>query len=202
MSEPPASPDAARAALRAWRATADETAARELVTTLYPLVTRIVRRHATGRESPEDLAQEVFARFFETLAHYDDRLPLENWVARLALNVCRNRWKHQSRRPEIRWEDLSDGERLASEAALATGPPLADALADDARALLLRLLETLPADDRLVLTLLHLEEKSVEEIATLMGWNRTLVKVRAFRARARLRRAVTALEAQKSSARP
>ena len=55
-------------------------------------------------------------------------------------------------------------------------------------------LETLSPDDRLVLSLLHLEEKSVAEIATLTGWSRPLVKVRAFRARARIRKALTALQ--------
>jgi RNA polymerase sigma-70 factor (ECF subfamily) len=118
-------------------------------------------------------------------------------MARLALNVCRNRWKHQVRRPELRWEDLSAGEQTACEVALAGQQALPDVLADDARALLLRLLQTLPANDRLVLTLLHLEEKSVQEIASLMGWSRALVKVRAFRARARLRKAVAALESRK-----
>lgn len=62
-----------------------------------------------------------------------------------------------------------------------------------ASALIGRLLETLPADDRMVLTLLHLEEKSVDTIAAVTGWNRTLVKVRAFRARARLRQALARL---------
>lgn len=185
--------------IRAWMERGDERAARELVESLYPLVARIVRRHATGYDSPEDLAQDVFGRVFAQLDRYDERLPLENWVARIALNVCRNRWKHMARRPELRWEDLSDGERSACEAALVAREPLAEVLADDARSLLLRLLETLPADDRLVLSLLHLEEMPVEEIARLLGWSRTLVKVRAFRARAKLRKAATALEAGKIS---
>ena len=183
--------------IHAWRSHADEHAARQIVEGLYPLVTRIVRRHATAREGPEDLVQEVFVRLFEMLPRYDDRFPLENWVARLALNVCRNRWKYQARRPEVRWEDLSEGERRVCEAGLARANRLPDDAADDARALMFRLLETLPADDRLVLSLLHLEEKQVGEIATLMGWSRTLVKVRAFRARAKLRKAVAALETEK-----
>jgi RNA polymerase sigma-70 factor (ECF subfamily) len=190
-------PDPIPALIRAWRDFGDEAAARELVAALYPLVMRIVRRHASEREEPEDLAQQVFARFFATISRYDERLPLENWVARLALHVCRNRWKHQARRPELRWEDLSAGQRLACEAALASNAPLPDATWEDARTLMLRLLETLPADDRLVLSLLHLEEKSVEEIAALLGWSRALVKVRAFRARAKLRQAVAALEVER-----
>jgi RNA polymerase sigma-70 factor (ECF subfamily) len=180
-----------------WLREGDEAAARRLIDALYPLVARIVRRHVTGRESPADLAQEAFARVFQTLDRYDARRPLEPWVARITLNVCRNRWKHQARRPEVHWEDLLDGERRVCEAALAAKEPLADTLAEDARSLMLGLLETLPAEDRLVLSLLHLEGKPVEEIAALLGWSRARVKVRAFRARTRLRRAVAALEAGK-----
>jgi RNA polymerase sigma-70 factor (ECF subfamily) len=49
----------------------------------------------------------------------------------------------------------------------------------------------------MILTLLHLEEKSVEEIATATGWNATLVKVRAFRARAKMKKALRALGEEK-----
>lgn len=180
--------------IRRWQEQRDESAARALIDALYPLVARIVRRHATGQDSPEDLAQEVFARWFAKLDHYDPRQPLENWTARLALNVCRNRWRHQARRPELRWEDLDDAGRAAAEAAFHSETAVPDLPASDARALLLRLLETLPADDRLVLSLLHLEEKSLEEIACQLGWSRVRVKVRAFRARAKLRQALAALE--------
>jgi RNA polymerase sigma-70 factor (ECF subfamily) len=191
--------DALPILIRAWRDRADQTAARRIVDALYPLVARIVRRHATGCDGPEDLAQEVFTRLFETLDRYDDRLPLENWVARLALNVCRNRWTHRARRPAVRWEDLPAGERAACEAARASAQPLPDASAGDARAFLVRLLETLPADDRLVLSLLHLEGKSVEAIAGLLGWSRVRVKVRAFRARARLRKIAASVELKKTA---
>lgn len=52
---------------------------------------------------------------------------------------------------------------------------------------LYRLLEQLPWKDRLVLTLLHFDGCDTAEIAQRVGWSRTLVKVRAHRARAKLR---------------
>ena len=55
------------------------------------------------------------------------------------------------------------------------------------------LLDALPPPDRALLTWLHLEDRSVEEIAALTGWSRTAIKVRAFRARRRLRGAARAL---------
>ena len=49
----------------------------------------------------------------------------------------------------------------------------------------------------MILTLLHLEEKSVEEIKASTGWNATLIKVRAFRARGKLKKALKALGVEK-----
>ncbi len=178
----------------AWLHQRDERAARELMDALYPQVARIARRNLPFRMPEEDLVQEIFAKLFLNLHRFDPRLPLENWLSRLALNVCRDHLRARACRPELRWSDLSAGERLALEATLHAAEPVDPAVAADARALIHKLLETLGADDRLVLTLLHLEEKSVDEIVALTGWNRALVKVRAFRARARLRRALAALE--------
>ena len=180
--------------IRGWLEHRDEGAARALMDHLYPLVSRIVRRHATGRDSPEDLSQEAFARFFAQLHRYDSRQPLENWTARLTLNVCRNHWRSQTRRPELHWEDLSPAEQNLAEQLWNADPPTSELPPEDSHHFLLKLLATLPADDRLVLTLLHLDAKSTAEIATLTGWSRLLVKVRAHRARSKLRRALDRLK--------
>lgn len=180
----------------AWRERADEAAARELMSSLYPQVSAIIRRHYPRRTGEEDMAQKIFVRLFTKLDRYDESLPLENWVARLALNACLDELRAERRRPELRWADLSEEQAFAMESLLATE-------VDDARGgapetgsgeLLRRLLDTLGAEDRLVITLLMLEEKSVAEVAALTGWNKTLVKVRAFRARQKLKRALAALE--------
>lgn len=187
-------PEDHRSQVEAWVARRDEDAARALIAALHPQITRIVRRNLPFRMAPEDLAQDVFAKLFQNLHRYDPRLPLENWASRLALNVCRDHLRARACRPELRWSDLSEGERSALETTLhAAEEPVDTPTAASARVLIGKLLETLPADDRMVLTWLHLEEKSVDEIVAATGWNRTLVKVRAFRARARMRRALAQL---------
>jgi DNA-directed RNA polymerase specialized sigma24 family protein len=55
------------------------------------------------------------------------------------------------------------------------------------------LLSQLPPDDRCLLTLLALEERSLDEVAALTGRSRTVLKVRAFRARRRLQDAARRL---------
>jgi RNA polymerase sigma factor (sigma-70 family) len=168
----------------------DEVAARELVERLYPLVIRIVRAHLPRRMAEEDLAQEVFIKMFSRLPQYRLRegVPFEHWVARLAVHTCLDSLRAERRRPELRLTDLgeSDAEWLAYLNSAGEAPP--DGSAEDARAMVEKLLAQLPPQDRLVITLLDLEQKTVREIGQLTGMNMTLIKVRAFRARRKLRR--------------
>ena len=157
----------------------DEEAARLLVTDCSPLVLAICRRHRPRQLTVEDLAQEVFAMMFVRLASYEERpgIPFAAWLARLATHVCLDALRAEARRPR-----LVSGE--STFAGLASDPDPAPAAA---RALVEALLAELPPNDRLVLTLLDLEARSVADIAELTGWSQTAIKVRAFRARRRLR---------------
>jgi RNA polymerase sigma-70 factor (ECF subfamily) len=179
-----------------WDATAclariragDEAAARQLVERLSPLILKLVRAHLPRRTSEEDLVQTVFMRIFAKLDQYSGTVPLEHWVSRVAVNTCFNQLKYERVRPELRWADLSlEQEEVLRDLATSTEPlPAAQNYA--ARELVERLLERLNPEDRLVITLVHLEEKSLEEVRRLTGWSTTLVKVRAFRARHKLRK--------------
>lgn len=184
----------AREWMSAWLRDGDEAAARALMAAFYPFVAALIRRHAGDANAVEDLAQATFVRLFASARRWDSAKPLEPWLARIAINVCRNHFAATQRRREVQWDDLSEGERTALE----SPEPVPDVLADDARALMLRVLATLSADDRLVLTLLHLEGKATGEIAALTGWSRVRVKVRAFRARQKLRAAFEKLESTRT----
>jgi RNA polymerase sigma-70 factor (ECF subfamily) len=183
--------------IHAWVANRDEAAARRVMEELHPRVSGIIRRHWAQVEEWEDLEQEVFMRVFEALPRWKaEGAPLEHWVSRIAMNVCRKRWRSQSRRPEWRWSDLSEGEQQAFLNAQRDDEPLEGIETREARSLMYKLLDTLSADDRLILSLLHLEEKSMQEIAQVMGISRIVVKVRAFRARKRLHAALRKLEGE------
>jgi RNA polymerase sigma-70 factor (ECF subfamily) len=166
----------------------DEEAARALVCELYPLVMKIVRSHLPRRTDEEDLAQMVFAKIFAHVEQYSGAVPFEHWVSRVAVNTCLNQLRAEKCRPELRWADLKpeEAEALEKVAARAKGPDPSEHLA--ARELAHKMLETLSPKDRLILTMLDLEERSVEEIRARTGWNASLIKVRAFRARMKLRK--------------
>ncbi|MFZ9747188.1 MAG: RNA polymerase sigma factor [Opitutaceae bacterium] len=166
----------------------DQRAARELVEHLYPLVIRIVRSHLPRRVAEEDLAQEVFLKMFSRLAQYQGAVPFTHWVSRIAVTTCIDHLRAQKRRPEFRWADLSESEADVLDAVLTNERevPANDALA--ATELVQKLMGQLKPDDQLVLRLLDLEQKTIAEIADLTGWNQSLIKVRAFRARRKLQK--------------
>lgn len=177
----------------------DQVAARLLVEHLHPLVSRIVRSHLPRRVAEEDLAQDIFLKMFTRLEQYQGNVPFPHWVSRIAVTTCIDQLRAQQRRPEFRWADLSENEAevlsniITDERAVLPGAALA------ARELVHRLLGQLKPDDRLVIQLLDLEQKTIAEISALTGWNQTLVKVRAFRARRKLQKLFQELQSKEKS---
>jgi RNA polymerase sigma-70 factor (ECF subfamily) len=178
-------PDASALVAAAMRH--DDEAARELVRRLYPVVVKIVRSHRARRTAEEDLCQMIFIRMFQKLHQFSGKVPIEHWVSRIAVNTCLNQIEAEKVRPELRHADLSEEERAVVEN-LASSP---DELAPDqrfaARQLVEHLLDLLKPAERLVIDLLYLQGRSIEEIRNVTGWSAALVKVRAFRARQKLK---------------
>jgi RNA polymerase sigma-70 factor (ECF subfamily) len=177
----------------------DQDAARQLVDHLYPLVIRIVRSHLPRRVQEEDLAQDIFLKMFTRLEQYQGAVPFTHWVSRIAVTTCIDQLRAQKRRPEFRWADLSEGEADMLEAVTADPSASAPDEALAARELVDRLLGELKPDDQLVVRMLDLEQKTIAEISALTGWNQSLIKVRAFRARRKLQKLFAELKKKEGS---
>lgn len=177
----------------------DQSAARELVDHLYPLVIKIVRSHLPRRVPEEDLAQEVFMKMFARLDQYQGAVPLTHWVSRIAVTTCIDHLRAQQRRPEFRWADLSENEVAVLDQATSAEDEIAPDNALAARELVDKLLSQLRPEDQLVIRLMDLEQLSVSEVSKRTGWNGPLVKVRAFRARRKLRKLFENLERKEAS---
>jgi len=172
----------------------DEAAARELVDHLYPLVIKIVRAHLPWRMSEEDLAQDVYLKMFANLQQYRGEMPFEHWVSRIAVTTCIDKLRYQKRRPELRWADLGEKESEVLQATLKSNASDGGLDGESTRELLDRLLACLGPEDRLVINLLDLEQRSVAEITEITGWKASAVKVRAHRARKKLKKRLEDLE--------
>jgi RNA polymerase sigma factor (sigma-70 family) len=166
----------------------DQLAARELVEHLHPLVIRIVRSHLPRRVLEEDLAQEIFLKMFTRVDQYKGEVPFTHWVSRIAVTTCIDQLRAQKRRPEMRMADLSETEAEVLGNVMTNENDVSPDDALEARELVHKLMGQLKPEDRMVIQYLDLEQKSLAEISQITGWNQTLVKVRAFRARRKLQR--------------
>ena len=177
----------------------DESAARELVRTLYPLVAKLVRAHRPVRSAEEDLCQIIFIKILQKLSQYSGKVPLEHWVSRIAINTCLNQIQAEKARPELREADLSEEQAAVVRNLAATSDELAPGQSFASRELVEHLMNALKPAERLVIDLLYLQQRSVEEIRRLTGWSGALVKVRAFRARQKMKQLLSNLTARENA---
>jgi RNA polymerase sigma-70 factor (ECF subfamily) len=165
----------------------DDHAATELVRRLYPLVAKIVRSHRPRRTAEEDLCQMIFIKVFQKLSQFSGQVPLEHWVSRVAVNTCLNQISFEKARTELRHADLSEDEQAVIENLATSSEELAPDRSLGSRQLVEHLLQFLKPAERLVIDLLYLQQRSVDEIRQLTGWSNSLIKVRAFRARRKMK---------------
>ena len=166
----------------------DEGAAAALLEYMNPLVMQIVWRRCPARMAEEDMAQEIFIRVFKNLNQFRGKVPFKHWVSRIAVNTCITHLaKAKKRRFELRKADLSEEQEAVLDMATADERAEAPDQKTASLELLERLLAHLDPKDRLILELKELEEKSVKEISQITGWSEVNVRVRAMRAKAKLR---------------
>jgi RNA polymerase sigma-70 factor (ECF subfamily) len=168
---------------------------REIVQRHQARVFAILHRYERDANKVEDLAQETFLKAWRALEQFDGRAPFAHWLLRIAVHVALDHLRREKRRqneiglPELGDDALDwlrhDDERSDPDACQA------------AELLDLALRELSPAD-RMVITLQELEGRSVKEICAITGSSSVAVRVRALRARAKLRKALEKLAREKS----
>jgi len=153
---------------------------------------RIVRRHQQAvaawmwrftrdRGQWEELVHDVFVEAYLSVGTFRGRSSLGHWLRTIATRVGYRWWKERARQ-RLR------ASRSFDEALDLAGDEGRDPSAEEAAAAVHAVLERMSVRDRLVLTLMYLEECSVAETARLTGWSQTMVKVQAHRARGRLKK--------------
>jgi RNA polymerase sigma-70 factor (ECF subfamily) len=165
-----------------------DTASFEPIIARYsPRVFATARRYARRESEVEDIAQEVWIKAFQKLASFRGEAPFEHWLMRMTVRTCYDFLREHQRNREHSIAELTEDESNWLER-FAVAPESADEQANAARQLIDRVLEMLSPPARLIITLLEIEDRSVKEISELTGWSVPLVKVRAFRARAEMKK--------------
>ena len=170
--------ESAEAQLVAASRKGDPDAFAELVRLHQRRVFRLVGRFFRRPEDVEDAAQDTFLTAWRKLSTYRAEAPFEHWLTRVCLNCCYGSLRRQKPGDEA-------SVPLDGEPAVEGADPTATLEVE-------RLLRPLPTADRFILLLLHGEGWSVAEIARRLGWTSVNVKVRAHRARKKLRRLLEA----------
>jgi len=182
--------------LAGFAAANDERAFAEIVRRFSPRVFRVASRFFERHSLVEEAAQEVFLKAFTQIGNFEKRGSLEGWLTRIAVTTCINLLRTAKRQPELIIADLSDDETAWLEENFLNASA-ADYQSEEqkiiAADLLARLLKILPPEDRFVLTAIDGEGESIKDIAEITGWSESKVKVKAFRARRRIRGALEKL---------
>lgn len=152
---------------------------------VHALMFRLVHNAADA----DDLAQEAFVSAFGALGSFKLEQSFSTWLYRIAINLAKDYLK-SSKRTEV---PLAEGDVPAAAFAGRVAPTDEATLAQQRRALLERALASLSFDDREILVLKDVEELSFDEIKQITGRPLTALKIRAVRARARLRQALEKL---------
>ena len=176
----------------------DESAFAEIVRRYSPRVFSVASRFFRQRSLVEEAAQEVFLKAFTQLGSFEGRGSMEGWLTRIATNTCLNMVRGAKRRPEFTVSDLTEDEHSwldqqgdGSDQRSVETSLVATDLAD-------RLLAVLPPEDQQALLMIDGEDATIKEVAEATGWSESKVKVRAFRARRKLREAMEKLLSTKT----
>ena len=164
-----------------------EAAYEELIRRHQRRVTALVGSILRRREDVEDVVQQVFLKVFISLKRFDLRAAFSTWLYKITVNECWDYLRKKKVRPLVYESDLSEEQVSRLDGIVsADRPPEGPGERAEVKELLDWMLEKSPEQDRQLLVLKEMEGFSVHELAEILGLNVNTVKVRLFRARARL----------------
>ncbi len=167
--------------------TGDQEAFRQLVemhqSKVFGIIYGIMRR----RNDAEDIAQQVFTKIYFSLKNFDFRSSLLTWIYKITVNECYDYLRKKKVRKLVYESDLGENDERSmenSKLAVDKAAPI-DRRAED-RDYLLRLLDRVSEEERMLLIQKEVEGLTVEELAERTGLNQNTIKVKLFRARQKL----------------
>lgn len=162
----------------------DGDAYRRLMQRYQPAIVLQMRRFSRDPAIIEELVHDVFVEAYYSLRTYRGSSPWLHWLRRVAVRVGYRFWqrKRTTQTAEVFLSD-EDWQRLHGKLPCPANSTEAAEMVDS-------LLAQLRPNDRLILTLLYLDACTIAEAASRAGWTVVGTRVRAFRARNRLRKLI------------
>jgi RNA polymerase sigma-70 factor (ECF subfamily) len=165
----------------------DSAAFEQIILRYETRVMTMAARLLGTRDDAHDVAQEVFLRAFKYLHRLDLQKPLEPWLMRITVNVCRDVGRQRQRRRNtfVQFEK--------SETVDQSADPYAGLARKQERLILQRALANLPEKERLAIILRDVEGLSTAEVASILRSSETTVRSQVSRGRLRLKAAIDRL---------
>jgi RNA polymerase sigma-70 factor (ECF subfamily) len=170
----------------------DETAFEQLVHKYQQSVFNLVHHNLGYSGDAEDVAQKIFVKIYFSLPKFDHKRPFFPWLYRIAINQCYDELRRIKRHKIHTFTELSLDDSESIEKLVAQNDPAPAASGDRQQlmALLVKLLEKLPAQQKMAIILRDLEDIPYEKLAQIMDCSEQAVRLKVFRGRNRLRKLV------------
>jgi RNA polymerase sigma-70 factor (ECF subfamily) len=147
-----------------------------LLTAYRGRVYRLAFSYVRTPADAEDLAQEAFVRLWRALPLYDGRASFSTWLYVIARNACLSELRRRGARPT----SSLDGDAIDPAAPIGTASPV------DQRLDCETLVDMLDEPQRRIVRLFYLEDRSYEQVATMLDMPINTVRSHLHRARKRL----------------
>jgi RNA polymerase sigma-70 factor (ECF subfamily) len=172
------------------RAIAGDSAAFEQILKLHERRVLMLSWRLLGNiEDAQDSTQEVFLRAFKYLHRFDTTKPVEAWLVRTTVNVCRDFGRHRQRRQSLAAEFQESG--------ITNVDPYSDLASGEQKKMLREAIASLPHKERAALVLRDIEGLSTAEVAGILNSSETTVRSQISIARVKIRKAIERFEGGK-----
>lgn len=144
---------------------------------VYALIVKVVR----NREDAEELLQDVFMKVYKNLSSFRGDCSFSTWIYRIAYNTALSEVRKKKHEflaiDEVQINNVSEEDVYGS---------LEQASASSRIDRLEEALGLLPPDDRVIILLFYMQDKTIEDIAGITGMTQSNVKTKLFRIRKKL----------------
>ena len=167
----------------------DPLAFEELVRKHQQMVLNLAYHYLGYQNDIEDVAQKIFTKVYFSMPKFDTRRPFFPWLYRIAINQCYDELRRLRRLKirtfsELSFEETNSVENLISHQETA---PANDETQKERVALLYRMLDQLPEQQRLAVVLRDIEDMPYSQMAGKLQCTEQAARLKVFRARSRLK---------------
>ncbi|MBN1571112.1 MAG: sigma-70 family RNA polymerase sigma factor [Acidobacteria bacterium] len=167
----------------------DEFAFEEIVKKYQQTVLNLAYHYLGYQKDFEDVAQKIFTKVYFSLPKFDNRRPFFPWLYRIAVNQCYDELRRIRRMKTRTFSELSSEETNSIENLISQNeiPVVSDEDRQEMLALLKKMLDQLPAQQRMAIVLRDIQDIAYPKMAEILKCTEQAARLKVFRARSRLK---------------